>query len=252
MSAPPRADDMELTEALGAEGIVSVVGAGGKKTAIATLAAATEQATLTATVRIPKTFAEREEVARLVVTDDPLTVVRENETWPLEVVPGIADDSRHAGYPNGVVAALRDAAPGPVLVKADGARMRRFKAPNDHEPQIPTNADTVLAITSAHTVGEPLDEGMVHRPDLVSQLTGRPVGETIRPEDVAAVLAHEQGGLKDVPAASTAAAVVNMIDDKRLERVGRTVATEVLERTDRIDRVVLTKLDDSRVVDVLS
>ena len=95
MSAPPRADDMELTKALGAEGIVSVVGAGGKKTAMATLAAAAEQATLTATVRIPKAFAEREEVARLVVTDDPLTVVRENETWPLEVVPGVADDSRH-------------------------------------------------------------------------------------------------------------------------------------------------------------
>jgi probable selenium-dependent hydroxylase accessory protein YqeC len=240
---------MELTEALAAGGIVPVVGAGGKKTAMAKLAAAADRATLTATVRIPKAFAEREEVARFAVTDDPATVVRENGTWPLEVVPGAADEARHAGYPN-EVGALHDVAPGPVLVKADGARMRRFKAPNDREPQLPANADTVLAIASAHAVGEPLDERMVHRPELVSELTGRPVGDEIRPEDVAAVLAHERGGMKGVPEASTAIAVVNMIDDERLERVGRAVASEVLERADRVDRVVLTKLDESRVVGV--
>jgi probable selenium-dependent hydroxylase accessory protein YqeC len=242
---------MELTEALAAEGIVCAVGAGGKKTAMAALAAASERATLTATVRIPKAFAEREAVARFVETDDPAAVVRENDDWPLEVVPGPADESRHAGYPNEVVAGLRDVAPGPVLVKADGARMRRFKAPNDREPQLPANTDTVLAIASAHAVGEPLDEGMVHRPELVAALTGRAVGDEIRAEDVAAVLAHERGGLKSVPDGATAVAVVNMVDDERLETVGREVAAEALARSDRVDRVVLTRLDASRVVAVL-
>jgi probable selenium-dependent hydroxylase accessory protein YqeC len=242
---------MQLTEALAAEGIVCVVGAGGKKTAMAALAAGSERATLTATVRIPKAFAEREEVARLVLTDDPAAAIRENDTWPLEVVPGPADESRHAGYANEVVAGLRDVAPGPVLVKADGARMRRFKAPNDREPQVPANTDTVLAIASAHAVGEPLDEGMVHRPELVSELTGRPVGDEIRPEDVAAVLAHERGGLKSVPETATAVAVVNMVDDERLEQVGREVAAQTLDRSERVDRVALTKLDESKVVAVV-
>lgn len=240
---------MELTEALAAEGIVCAVGAGGKKTAMAVLADACDRATVTATVRIPKAFADR--VARLELTDDPAGVIRENDTWPLEVVPGAADESRHAGYQNEVVAGLRDVAPGPVLVKADGARMRRFKAPNDREPQLPTNTDTVLAIASARAVGEPLDEGVVHRPELVAELTDRSVGEEIRPTDVGTVLAHERGGMKGVPKGATAVAVVNMVDDDRLERVGREIAATTLDRSDRVDRVALTKLDEPRVVDVL-
>jgi probable selenium-dependent hydroxylase accessory protein YqeC len=240
---------MELTEALGADGLVCAVGAGGKKTAMAALADACDRATVTATVRIPKAFAER--VARLELADDPAAVVRGNDVWPLEVVPGAADESRHAGYPNEVVAGLRDVAPGPVLVKADGARMRRFKAPNDREPQLPANTDTVLAIASARAVGEPLDEGVVHRPELVADLTGREVGEEIRPVDVGAVLGHERGGMKRVPDGATAVAVVNMVDDDRLERVAREIAAATLDRSDRVDRVALTKLDDPRVIDVL-
>ena len=73
---------MELADALAAEGIVCAVGAGGKKTAMAALAAATDRATVTATVRIPKAFADREEVARLVTTDDPA------EAEDFEELPG--------------------------------------------------------------------------------------------------------------------------------------------------------------------
>ena len=243
---------MELADALAAEGIVCAVGAGGKKTAMAALAAATDRATVTATVRIPKAFADREEVAHLVTTDDPAEALRNNETWPLEVVPGAADESRHAGYENEVVAGLRDAAPGPVLVKADGARMRRFKAPNEREPQLPANTDTVLAIASAHAVGEPLDEGVVHRPERVADIANRSLGDEIQPEDVAAVLASTDGGLKAVPDDVTAVAVVNMVDDDRLEAVGREIAEATLARSDRVDRVALTKLDEPRVVDVIA
>ncbi|MFC7177746.1 selenium cofactor biosynthesis protein YqeC [Halosegnis marinus] len=240
---------MELPDALAAEGIVCAVGAGGKKTAMAALADACDRATVTATVRIPKAFADN--VARIAVTDDPASVVRDNDEWPLEVVPGAADDSRHGGYENATVAALRDVAPGPVLVKADGARMRRFKAPGDREPQLPKNTDTVLAIASVHAVGEPLDEGMVHRPERVSNLTGRPEGETVTTGDVATVLGHERGGMKDVPAGATTVAVVNMVDDDALEATAREVAAETLARSERVDRVALTKLDEARVVDVI-
>lgn len=240
---------MDLPDALAAEGIVCAVGAGGKKTALAALAGTCDRATVTATVRIPKAFAEN--VARLAVTDAPGAVVRDNDEWPLELVPGAADESRHGGYANETVADLRDIAPGPVLVKADGARMRRFKAPDDREPQIPANTDTVLAIASVHAVGEPLDEGMVHRPELVSDLTGRPEGETVTVADVATVLGHERGGMKDVPDDATAVAVVNMVDDEPLEATAREVAAETLARSDRVDRVALTKLDAGRVVDVI-
>jgi probable selenium-dependent hydroxylase accessory protein YqeC len=243
---------VRLTDALAAEGLVCVVGAGGKKTAMAALAARTERPTLTATTRIPRAFADRAVVGRLVVTDDPTGAVRaaDDDDWPLEVVPGGTDPERHAGYEPATVAPLRGVAPGPVLVKADGARMRLFKAPAGHEPRIPTTADTVLAVASARAVGEPLDERVVHRPERVAAVADRPVGAEIRPVDVARVLASDAGGAKRIPDGATAVAVVNTVDDDRLEGVGHAVADRVLDAPGRIDRVVLTRLDEGRVVAV--
>jgi hypothetical protein len=41
-----------------------------------------------------------------------------------------------------------------------------------------------------------------------------------------------------------------MVDDDRLEGVGHAVADRVLDAPGRIDRVVLTRLDEGRVVAV--
>lgn len=71
-----------------------------------------------------------------------------------------------------------------LVDRPDYARMRLFKAPNDREPQLPTQADTVVPIASAHVVGKPLTDDHVHRVDRVARLTGRDPGATLRPVDV--------------------------------------------------------------------
>jgi probable selenium-dependent hydroxylase accessory protein YqeC len=138
-------------------------------------------------------------VAALHVTDDPVAAVRETDAWPVGVVPE-REDERYLGYePETVadIAANTDA--DAVLVKADGARARLFKAPGADEPRIPVAADTVVPVASVHAVGDPLTEESVHRPERVAALTDRERGDAIRPADVATVLAHEEGGLKSVP-----------------------------------------------------
>jgi len=86
-------------------------------------------------------------------------------------------------------------------VKADGARTRLLKAPNEREPQIPASADRVVPVASAGAVGEPLTAETVHRPERVAAITDAAVGDEITPELVGRVLAHEEGGLKGFRAA---------------------------------------------------
>lgn len=229
---------MDVVDALGADrGMTCLVGAGGKKTTMERLAEHTERAVVTATVRIPIFDSW---VARVVVTEDPHSAVASNDEWPLGVVPEREREDRYLGYESETVDELADLDV-PVLVKADGARMRRFKAPAEHEPQIPSKATTVVPVASAHVVGHPLDDQRVHRVERVAALTGRDPGEEIRPTDVARVLASEQGGQKNVPEGASVVPLINMVDDATLETRAREIATAIHDRAD-VPRVVLAEM----------
>jgi probable selenium-dependent hydroxylase accessory protein YqeC len=240
--------DMNLRKAFAPEGIVAVVGAGGKKSTLYALAAEYERAVLTATVRIPPFEGH---VERLEITDDPVAALEDNDEWPLGLVPGRdGDRERYLGYETETVDAMAKATDVPLLTKADGARTRWLKAPKVDEPQIPDAASVVVPVASVRSVGELLAEEHVHRPERVADLTGREPGEEIQPEDVVTVLTHENGGLKDVPEDARVVALLNMVDDDDLEATAREIADEVLAHP-RIDRVVLGRMDLRKVVDVV-
>ncbi|MCD2199270.1 putative selenium-dependent hydroxylase accessory protein YqeC [Halobacterium sp. KA-4] len=229
---------MELADAVDAEGVVCAVGAGGKKSLLYALAGRVDRAVVTATVRIP-IFDEH--VSRVVVTDDPATAVHDTTEWPLGVVPEREREDRYRGYEPERIASIADAGANAVLVKADGARTRRLKAPGEHEPQIPDCADVVVPIASVRAVGEPLSEAVAHRPERVAAITDLAGGDEIRPEDVARVLAHPEGGMKDVPGGATVIPLVNMADDTALVQTATEIAEGVHDRVD-VPRVVVTSL----------
>jgi probable selenium-dependent hydroxylase accessory protein YqeC len=231
---------MDIVEALDARsGTTCAVGAGGKKTTLYALAARLDRAVVTATVRIPIFDSQ---VSSVLVTEDPVSALSAVEAWPVGVVPERERDDRYRGYDGATIDAIAESdVAGSVLVKADGARMREFKAPDEDEPQPPARTDTVVPIASAHVVGEPLTEEHVHRPERVATIADIAVGETVRTSHVAAVLASERGGLKDVPPGATAIPLINKVDDAADERVGRDIADEILARAD-VPRVVLARM----------
>ncbi|SDM07118.1 probable selenium-dependent hydroxylase accessory protein YqeC [Halogranum gelatinilyticum] len=242
---------MNIVEALAAEkGMVCVVGAGGKKTTLYSLANRVERGVVTATVRIP---IFDEEVARVAVTDAPVEAMRANADWPLGVVPEQEREDRYRGYDPALVTAMRASGHADaVFVKADGARTRWLKAPDEHEPRIPAMADTVIPIASAKVVGKPLSDEYVHRPERVAAVTGLDVGDTIGADDVAEVVASKQGGRKKVPPRATVVPLINMVDDAELEAVGREIAAGIHERVD-VSRVVLARMNtDEPLVDVVA
>jgi probable selenium-dependent hydroxylase accessory protein YqeC len=241
---------MDLVDALAADtDMVCVVGAGGKKTTAYALARRLDRAVVTATVRIPHFD---DQVETVFVTDDPLSRLRGVDRWPVGAVRAREPD-RYVGYdPATATAIAADDSTGPVLVKADGARTRWLKAPAEHEPRVPSIADTVLPIASAKVVGEPLDAEVVHRPERVAALTDASLGDPITPTDVATVLTHRDGGLKSVPPTATVVPLLNMVDDDDLEATAREVAAEILARRPDVPRVVLARMDRAEVVDVVS
>src|SRR5262249_4205924 len=113
-----------------------------------------------------------------------------------------------------------------LLNEADGSRMRPFKAPADHEPVIPEETTLVVPVVGADILGRSLDAEHVHRPELVSALSGAPLGTPITPAIVARVLAHPDGGRKGVPARARVVVMINKVE--RL--VDRAPAHETAER----------------------
>jgi len=230
---------MEFVEALAAEGLVTVVGAGGLLSTTVALADRIDRAVVTATVRIP---ALDSHVASVVVTDDPVSALAAADTdrFPLGLVPE-RDGDRYLGYDPGTVTEIaHEGTADAVLVKADGARDRALKAPDENGPPVPDAADTVLPVVDASIEGKSLTAAHAHHPERVGELAGLSMENTILAEDVAQVLTSPDGGLKNVPGNATVVPVITGVEDAATEAAANRIGNQALQH-DRIDRVALTR-----------
>lgn len=237
------------------DGIVCAVGAGGKKTVLQHLAARHPQrVALTATVY---TTHFPPELGFAIAVDEPARLPERVAALDGGVKVAYACPSdkpgRYAGVPAATIERIhREQRYAATYVKADGARMRWIKAPEDDEPALPEACTTIIAVVSARAIGEALGPRVAHRIDRIRDITGLAEGDVIEPGHVARLLVHPQGlarartGRRFVP-------VINMVDDERRAALARRVAVMALELDPALDRVVLTCLDrdDDPVVDVV-
>jgi probable selenium-dependent hydroxylase accessory protein YqeC len=98
-----------------------------------------------------------------------------------------------------------------LVVEADGARTRPFKAPRALEPVIPGNTTTVLAHIGADALGRVIVD-QCHRPLRVASVAGCRPSERLTPERAAAVLLSDHGSRKGVPAAARFVVVVTKVE----------------------------------------
>ncbi len=235
-------------------GIVTVVGAGGKKTTIYRLATAHRgRVGVTSTVMTPPF---RPRLHAHVVVEDPGRLT--------DAVVDAARQHQRVAFatPSQKRARLGGVAPSQVteiygragfdlcLVKGDGARLKWIKAPGDEEPVVPPST-VVVPVVSARALGAPLTAKTVHRVELFCRLTGAQNGETITPEIVARLLSSELGLLKNIGAARVVAAI-NMVDTRQRRVAAQEAAQRALELSPRIERVVLARMiADDPVVEVV-
>jgi molybdenum cofactor cytidylyltransferase len=226
---------------VGRSELVSFVGAGGKTTLLLGLGtelapAATVIMTTTTKMGVDQlpnwaSICRTEaEVATAQGGDDPIFVVGgvvgEKVTG---VDPGYADDLFAA---NGVDY---------VLVEADGARRRSLKAPAAHEPVTPKTTTIVVALAGLDAIGGRIGE-VTHRPERVAALTGQTLDDLVTPTDIARVVGHPDGGLRNAPDGSRVVVALTKIGAEPDPVVVSEIASQLHDES-RIDRVVAFAID---------
>jgi molybdenum cofactor cytidylyltransferase len=250
---------LTLVEALGAadDDVVALVGGGGKTTAMFRLAREiVEKGGYAVTTTTTHIFASQIALAPAHVmaadaTAETISAALAVHRHVLVIGDTNHDTRRSAGVSLDVFGRLRSWCPRACLLnEADGSRMRPFKAPADHEPAIPVETTLVVPVVGADIFGKTLDAEHVHRPELVSALSGRPVGAPITPEIVARTLAHPDGGCKNVPARARVVVLINKVETLADRRPARETAEQLLTAS-TIESVVLASVrGDEPVLEV--
>ena len=240
---------MKLHLALGISSgdAVAFVGAGGKSSAILTVADELTEAGMTVLVA-PTTkmmLKEAEKIGPLLTSEDPDELRAKAEATlsggasGVVVGSGLLSKNRVGGVEPAWISALAPLAD-VVLVEADGSRRRPIKGTADHEPALPDAATLVVAVGNIGAFGAPVDEENVHRPELFSKLTGIGAGQSITARAFALALA--QGSLGDLPRGARPAALITGVRPGK-SMADASVVTRALWRLG-IKKVVISSLPD--------
>ena len=236
------ADLLDLLDAR--SGVVCAVGAGGKKSLLRRLAAEHPgRVALTGTVFI--THVPEEAGFAIAVAQDahlPGAVARLGAAPRVAYACPSEKPDRWSGASAATIERIhREGGFAATYVKADGARMRWVKAPDDDEPALPACCTTVLPVVSALAIGEPLSSRVAHRVERIEQVLGLREGEIMTPAHLGGLIASPLGMLK-LTETRRVVPVINMVDDARREAGAREAAAMALDLCERIDRVVLLRL----------
>ena len=211
---------------------IAFVGAGGKTTALFSVARALAPAVVTTTTHLAIPEAAQADRHIVWVADESPAGPEAAGDSGVVLVTGPPDiqAGRLSGLDSGQWLNLRRwsaAHDRPLLVEADGSRRLPLKAPAAHEPVIPPDVDAVVVVAGMLGCGLPLDDDRVHRAARFSAISGCPLGASVTPDAVAAALVHPDGGLKHIPPGARRAALLNQADTPDRARQAASIASRV-------------------------
>ena len=227
------------------KGIISVVGAGGKKSTIFRLASEHRgRIAITSTVYTPP-FRKRLNALEVIADHDSL----------FKHLAEASSSSKRVAYahPSEKSARLRGVDAKSIrlihekfqfdttFVKADGARLRWLKAPDENEPALAQGTTVLVPVLSIRAIGKILSGEIAHRTLEVARVMQIEIGQRITPLHLARLVSSEQGALKGAGSAKVIV-VLNMIENKQELSVARLVADQALERSAKINRIVLASM----------
>ena len=229
---------------LGRREVVSLVGAGGKTSALCRLArelAAAGHRVIVATTTA-MLLRELAAVGPLVMAaSDEVLVAELSEALERGRVAGAArapgTDGKVVGLPLATIDRLwADCPVDYVLVEADGSRGLPLKAFGPHEPQVPGATSTIVAVAGLDAIGRPLSAEHVHRADALAAILGVPLGATVTPWMFVNALREKVRQLRQGWPASRIVALLNKADGRDEEALGFQIARELLAIVHDTDR----------------
>lgn len=109
-----------------------------------------------------------------------------------------------------------------IIVEADGAKGRSFKAPGEFEPVIPESTHLYILVIGMDAIYKPITEEFVHRPEIILKLAGYPEdkrGIKLTESIIIRVIFHKQGLLKDIHPQDAVFILINKVDLQQEEQV---------------------------------
>lgn len=171
----------ELKTALGlcAAPIISVVGAGGKTTAVKRLAREYGRAAITTTTHMYKETELAKSAAEVMAADGTVWFGTD-EGEKISMSPFLDD-----------VYGI------PMFIEADGSKHMPFKVPAEHEPVIYRRSTAVIGVLGLDAVGRTLEEA-AFRPQDAARFLGTDIHHRISCEDMAAIICSRDGLMKNL------------------------------------------------------
>ncbi|MEW6243132.1 MAG: selenium cofactor biosynthesis protein YqeC [Bacillota bacterium] len=219
--------------------VVSFVGAGGKTTSMLTLAAELAPRGTLLVTTTTRMWNLREHPARLGSAASLLSQLP--PAGRINVFASGAELSGEREKLTGIAPQDVDLLAGSgcfdwILVEADGAAGRLFKAPASHEPVVASSTTMLVMVFAADILGKPLTDQHVHRLDHVVRCARQPEGSRITAGTVLGVLSHPEGGRKRKPPRAKAVVLCT-----RTDLVDQAILADFRQtfRGHEFDRVVL-------------
>ena len=225
----------------GTEGVISLVGAGGKTTAMFQLARQLIESRKTESpvIIIATTHLGAWQIPladhHIIATD--LAALENIPPHGITLITGEIENDRTKPVNPTVLSWLHDNSKTqeiPLLIEADGSRQKPLKAPAEHEPPIPEFTDTVIVVAGLSALGKQLNDEHVHRPEIFSRLSGLKIDQPITADAITRILTHPQGGLKNIPPTARRIALLNQADTPALQSIGGGMARDLLGHFDSV------------------
>ena len=225
---------MKLHAALGIGpgDIAAFVGAGGKSSAIATIARdLTDAGSSVLVAPTTKLFtSETEKIGPVIVSEDLDELCSgaaselDDGSGAVVVGTSLISKERISGIDPEWIETLAKLAE-VVLVEADGSRRRPIKGTADHEPLLPKDPTIVVAVGGIWALGKPVEDEFVHRPEIFSEITGVGPGHSITSRAFATALV--KGSLGPVPSNVQRAVLLTGVEPGRPMFDASTIAREL-------------------------
>ena len=235
------------------QGMISLVGAGGKTSLMFKLAHEIfESGESVLTTTTTKIFMPRPQQSDcLIVSDSVESIMKKAGDFlakkKLHVTAAAAyahPENKLSGLrPQDIDIILKTALFRWVIVEADGAAGKPLKAPAGYEPIIPMSTKWLVGVVGLKSVGKALSGEWVHRPEHFSAISGLGAGKKITEETIGTVLTHKKGTFKDAPTNALRIAFLNQADVPGGLAAGRQIADLLIDKKKTgLKRVVIAQI----------
>ncbi|MEN6439017.1 MAG: selenium cofactor biosynthesis protein YqeC [Syntrophobacter sp.] len=134
-----------------------------------------------------------------------------------------------------------------VLVEGDGSKQRPIKAPEIHEPVIPSRTTHLVGVVGIDALGKAADERTVFRIDRFRAVTGLHSNGIIDADTVCRLVLSKAGIFKNTPENSRKILLLNKVDTEKDLHRARAVFRTVQDRMSDPIRLLAGSMQDGKV-----